>query len=115
MKKNGRPLVVLTDEQNYKIEALAAVLTQEQIADYLGIGRTTFYEIMKRDPKVLEHYKKGKSDAILDVGQNLITQARLGNTSAAIFYLKTQAGWKEPEQEKQETSQPLTIIIKKDD
>ena len=57
MKKNGRPLVVLTDEQNYKIEALAAVLTQEQIADYLGIGRTTFYEIMKRDPKVLEHYK----------------------------------------------------------
>ena len=31
------------------------------------------------------------------VANNLVLQAQNGNTSAAIFYLKTQAGWKETE------------------
>ena len=29
------------------------------------------------------------------MAKNLIVQANSGNTAAAIFYLKTQAGWKE--------------------
>ncbi len=93
--KGGRPPKVLTDEQVIQVESLGAVLSIEQIADYFGIGKTTFYEIMQRQPEVSERYKKGKAKAIGSVAQGLLQQARDGNTTAAMFYLKTQAGWKE--------------------
>jgi hypothetical protein len=93
--KGGRPRIELTDEQKKEVKTLAAVLTTEQIADYFGIGRRTFYDIMERDEEVSAQYKKGKAQAIGAVAQNLIQQARDGNASAAMFFLKTQAGWKE--------------------
>ena len=96
--KGGRPPKVLTDEQVIQVESLGAVLSIEQIADYFGIGKTTFYEIMQRQPEVSERYKKGKAKAIGSVAQGLLQQARDGNTSAAMFYLKTQAGWRESQQ-----------------
>jgi hypothetical protein len=34
------------------------------MADYFGIGKTTFYELMKQQPGVSERYKKGKAKAI---------------------------------------------------
>ena len=46
---------VLTDDELIQVEKLSAVLSVEQMSDYLGIGRTTFYEIMKRQPQVSEH------------------------------------------------------------
>lgn len=91
----GRPLVELTAEQKDEVKTLASVLNSEQMADYFGISRTTFYEIMKRDEEVSEQYKKGKAEAIESVAQNLILKARDGNLGAQIFFLKTQAGWKE--------------------
>ena len=93
--KGGRPPISLTDEQVSQTEALGAVLSIEQIADYFGIGKTTFYAIMERQPEVGERYKKGKAKAIGAVAQGLLQQARNGNTTAAMFYLKTQAGWRE--------------------
>ena len=91
----GKPLKVITDEQLEQIEKLASVLSKHQIADYLGVGRTTFYDIEKRQPKVSEHYNRGKSKAIGSVVQGLLQKAQSGDTQSAIFYLKTQAGWKE--------------------
>ena len=93
--KGGRPAKQLTDEQKLEVKTLAAVLNAHQIADYFGIGRRTFYDIMKRDEEVSAQYKKGKAQAIGFVGQNLITKARNGDLGAQIFYLKTQGGWKE--------------------
>jgi len=93
--KGGRPPINLTDEQVAQIEALGSVLSIEQIADYFGISKTTFYAIMERQPEVNERYKKGKAKAIGSVAQGLLQQARDGNTTAAMFYLKTQAGWRE--------------------
>ena len=93
--KGGRPPITLTDEQVSQTEALGAVLSIEQIADYFGIGKTTFYAIMERQPEVSERYKRGKAKAIGAVAQGLLQQARNGNTTAAMFYLKTQAGWRE--------------------
>src|SRR5574344_1285735 len=92
--KGGRPAIILTDEQVAQTEALGAVLSVEQIADYFGIGKTTFYAIMERQPEVSERYKRGKAKAIGAVAQGLLQQARNGNTTAAMFYLKTQAGWR---------------------
>lgn len=93
--KGGQPPHVFTPEQVIEVGALAAVLSQEQIADYFGIARNTFTAICERQPEVLEQYKKGKARAIGTVAKGLVKQAMDGNTSAAMFYLKTQAGWRE--------------------
>lgn len=93
--KGGQPPHVFTPEQVIEVGALAAVLSQEQIADYFGIARNTFTAICERQPEVLEQYKKGKARAIGTVAKGLVKQAMEGNTSAAMFYLKTQAGWRE--------------------
>ncbi len=91
----GAPLKVITDDELQQIEKLASVLSKQQIADYLGVGRTTFYDIEQRQPEVAEHYKRGKAKAIGSVAQGLLQKAQSGDTQSAIFYLKTQAGWKE--------------------
>ena len=93
--KGGRPPIELTKKQKAEVETLAAVLSSEQIADYFGIGRTTWFAILERDPEVSELYKKGRAKAVGFVAQNLIQKARGGDLGAQIFYLKTQAGWKE--------------------
>jgi predicted DNA-binding transcriptional regulator AlpA len=93
--KGGRPSIKLTKEQKSELETLAAVLNVEQIADYFGISRRVFYDIMERDEEVSAQYKKGKAKAVGFVAQNLIQKARGGDLGAQIFYLKTQAGWKE--------------------
>ena len=93
--KAGRPPKTLTDEQRAQVEALAAYLSQDQIADYLGTSRPTFAAMIERDPDISLRYKRGKAKAVGAVAQNLIQQARDGNVTASIFYLKTQAGWKE--------------------
>lgn len=91
----GRPPITLTDEQRAQVEALAAYLSQEQIADYFGFTRPTFAAMMERDPDISLRYKRGKSKAIGAVAQGLLQKARSGDTASTIFYLKTQAGWRE--------------------
>lgn len=88
----------LNKEELSQVEALASVLTSEQIADYFGIARTTFYDIMKRQPDVSERYKKGRAKAIGSVAKGLLQKAQSGDNTAMIFYLKTQAGWRENEE-----------------
>lgn len=91
----GRPPIVLTEEQIAKVETLASVLRIEQIADYFGISHVTFYEIMKRDPRVSLSYKKGKAQAVEGVASNLVAKCHAGDVPSMIFYLKTQGRWKE--------------------
>lgn len=108
--KGGRPQIVLSEKQIIELKALAAVLSKGQLADYFGISETTLREIEARQPDVSDAYKKGRARAIASVGGNLIGQAKSGNTSAAIFYLKTQAGWKETQDDKSGgTAEPLSI------
>ena len=95
-RKAGRPPKVLTDDQIREVETLAAVLSQDQIADYFGMCRNTFAEVMKRDTDISERYARGRARSIGAVAKSLITQALAGNMNAATFYLKTQAGWREP-------------------
>ena len=96
-KKRGRPPKTLTNDQKSQVEALACALSQEQIADYFGIGKTTWFEMIDRDPEISERYKSGKAKVIRDIADSLITKARSGDTACMMFYLKTQAGWRETE------------------
>ena len=94
-EKRGRPKTVLDEDQIKSVEKLAAVLTKEQLADYLGISRRSFFDIEDRQPEVRQAYLKGRSKALTNIATNLMKQAVSGNTTAAIFYLKTQGGWSE--------------------
>jgi len=91
----SRPEICLTAAQKSEVETLAALLSAAQIADYFGIGRTTFFAMIGRDPEIAERYKRGKARAIGTIAQSLIGKARAGDTTSMIFYLKTQAGWRE--------------------
>jgi hypothetical protein len=91
----GRRALTLSEAQLAEVETLAAILSAGQIADYFGIGRTTFFAMIRRDEVIAERYKRGKARAIGAIAQSLITKARAGDTASMIFYLKTQAGWRE--------------------
>ena len=104
----GRPPVVFDEAKVSQVEALAAVLSKKQMADYFGICENTLRKVEQNQPEVYEAYQKGRGKAIAGVGSNLLTQARNGNVAAAIFYLKTQAGWKEDHVEERELP-PIVI------
>lgn len=50
-------------------------LTNEQIADNLGIGKTTFYRMIKEHSELLEHLKKGKEVVDYEVENALLKRA----------------------------------------
>tara|TARA_R110002153_G_scaffold217590_1_gene370107 strand:+ start:7708 stop:8106 length:399 start_codon:yes stop_codon:yes gene_type:complete len=111
----GRKPIVLTEKQIIEVEALAGYLNMQQISDYLGIDDDTFKNIRKRQVEVDSSYKKGRAKAIGGVGGNLLMKAINGDTTSQIFYLKTQAGWKDCSNEvnnKPEETKPITIINK---
>jgi hypothetical protein len=106
----GRPIIEFTEDQITQLEALSAVLTKGQIADYFAISETTLRAIEQRQPEVSDAYKKGRVKQFASMGSNLIQLAKKGNVAANIFYLKTQAGWKEQEAEIQDIP-PINIIL----
>ena len=105
-----RAPIELTPVQKQEVETLAALLNQDQIADYLGIGRTTVHAIMGRDPEVADRYKRGKAKAIAHVANGLLQKARGGDTTSMIFYLKTQAGWRETERHEHVAGLEVTVV-----
>lgn len=106
----AKPRIELTERQINDVGALAQYLSKGQIADYLGISRPTFDAILERDERVSLQYKKGRSLAIANVAKGLVQKAMDGNITAAIFYLKTQAGWVEQSEEK-ETHEVMPVEI----
>lgn len=63
-------------------------LTDEQIAHNMGISAKTLYEWKKSHGKICEALKKGKDVVDYEVENALLEQARGGNTTAIIFWLK---------------------------
>jgi len=106
----GRPPKTLDEQQIIELSALSAVLTKGQVADYFGISEKTLRAIEERQPEVSTAYKKGKAKQIASMGSNLIQLAKSGNVTANIFYLKTQAGWKETEADPVEIP-PINITV----
>lgn len=79
-----------TNETKKIARTLSAVgITYEDIASKLEISSDTLVKYYKQE------LDAGRIDANAAIGQTLFQQAKNGNTSAAIFWLKTRAGWKE--------------------
>lgn len=93
----SRPRGALTAEQIAQLEKLAAHLTLEQIADFFNVSSRTLRRRMHNDARILSAYKKGRAAAIDEVARSLLDLAKAKNLTAIIFYLKTQAGWRETE------------------
>ena len=79
-----------TDETRKLARALSAVgITHEDIASKIEISADTLVKYYKKE------LADGRIDANAQIGKGLFEQAKNGNTAAAIFWLKTRAGWKE--------------------
>lgn len=63
-------------------------LTDEQIANNLGISKDTFYQYKKKYPDFSDSLKKGKEYIDYEVENALLKSALSGNTTAQIFWLK---------------------------
>lgn len=79
-----------TDEQRYSVEMMAGIgIKQDDIAAALGISDVTLRRHFGQELSV------AKTRVIAKVADSLIRQALAGNMTAAIFFLKTKAGWRE--------------------
>ena len=79
-----------------QVESLAANgLTQEQIACALGISESTLTKRKKENTDFTDAIKRGKAKGIALVTNKLMESIKGGNMTGMIFFLKTQAGWKE--------------------
>jgi transcriptional regulator with XRE-family HTH domain len=82
-----------------RVEKLAAQgLSEQQIADCLGISRSTIDRRKRDDDAFVAALKRGKHRGIENVTNALYEAATAGdkpNVSAMIFYLKNRAGWRD--------------------
>lgn len=92
MGKRGPKPWEPTDEEVARIRLYAGLgSTQEQIATMIGKCVDT---LIKND-RAREALAAGKAETLAKVAGSLVRKALNGDTASAIFYLKTQGGWKE--------------------
>ncbi len=91
--KGGRPPHLPTSDTRNKVFMLSSVGTRhEDIATVLSISADTLTKYYK------EELDKGRIEANASVAETLFKQAKEGNTTAMIFWLKSRAKWKESTQ-----------------
>ena len=72
-------------------------LTDEQIANNMGISRPTLWEWKKKEPNILNALKRSKDIVDFEVECALLKNAMEGNVTAQIFWLKNRkkTEWRE--------------------
>lgn len=93
--KRGTKPKTLTYDQEVELEHLAAYLTVEQIADHFGMARSTLFRIMSDEPDIRARYDMGRAKKIAAVAGRLMEKIDKGDVACILFFLKTQAGWRE--------------------
>jgi hypothetical protein len=84
-----------TDAERSQVEAMAGYgVPHEQIACIIrdGIDADTLKKHFRKE------LTQGKAKASAKIGQTLFQKATGGDTTAAIFWAKTQMGWKEKQE-----------------
>ena len=91
--KGGRPPHLPNGDTRNKVFMLSTVGTRhEDIATVLGISADTLTKYYH------DELAKGRIEANASVAETLFKQAKEGNTTAMIFWLKSRAKWKESTQ-----------------
>lgn len=92
-KKQTKPRIVIDLER--VTELASRGLSQEQIAAALGIGARTLQTRKAESAEFAAAIEKGRAEGIEEVANALFTNAKNGNVTAQIFFLKAQAKWKD--------------------
>lgn len=95
-----------TDKQREMVQLHATVGTSQAIiADMLGID----------DKTLRKHYREELDQSLAkanaSIGGALFNKAKGGDTAAMIFWMKTQAGWKERLEVSGDPNNPLRIHV----
>ena len=102
-----RPKV--TDPMLEEVRRLASLgLTRQQIYHFFYLDEGKWSDMEKRCPMLVKAVHQGKSRQISKVAGKLNEWIEKGNLTAIIFYLKTQAGWRE--KDRVETTDPVTPL-----
>ena len=89
MAGNGKYKQWLTKEGLIRIQGWARDgLTNNQIADKIGISKQTFYDWLKKYPDLSDSLKENKDVVDRKVENALLKNALNGNVTAQIFWLK---------------------------
>ena len=78
MAKTGRPSKYKTHVEPYldKIKEMALTMTDEQIAETLGVGYSSFRYYKQQFPALADSLKKGKKDLVMELKSALIKKAK---------------------------------------
>ena len=105
IKRRGVKKFIPTEDQRETVVGLKAVgTTDERIAEILGISADTLVKHFRYE------IENGLKSVLGRIANNLFRQALNGDTTAAIFILKTRAKWSE-RIEVDRVDQPNVIII----
>lgn len=86
----GRPKVKRNEEHAKQIEAMSQYgVPQEDMAATIGICVESMLKLYNAE------HRRGKARANTNVGRRLYEKCVAGDTTALIFWAKTQMGWKE--------------------
>ena len=113
-RKKGDFAFKFTDEQLKQMESLAAIGTPlDDIAAEMGCGKDTLERRMKEDTKIKTALKRGRRRAEMKARKCLYDMAFVDKSvPMAIFWAKTQLGWKEQKQEIEITNVGPAPILK---
>lgn len=107
-KKVGRPPWVPTEDTLKQVEQLASLgMTQQQIADALGIGISTLMDKKHEFEEFAEAIKTGKAKGIATVTAALRENIKNRNVASILFYLKCQANWVEAKPDESDAEKSL--------
>lgn len=82
----------LKEDKLKKLQELSANgCSMDEIAQAIGIGKSTLYDWGDRHPQIQQAIKKGREKSVDMVENALFKSAINGNVTAMIFYLKNKA------------------------
>ena len=87
-------------------------LTDEQIADNIGISTATLYNWRSKYSEISDALKKGKDIVDYEIENALLKTAKAGNTTAQIFWLKNRRPdkWREKQDAKKEEKKDVSRL-----
>lgn len=96
VKTGGAPRPTLTDEGKGVVARMSANGHNiPVIADALGLTNDQLKVAMKNDPALRAIFDEGRERLSDELASGLLSRARAGNITAAIFLLKAMAGWRD--------------------
>ena len=107
-----KPIYEITPELCKRVQNYASRgLNKQQICHCLGISDETLANYEKKSLEFMEAIKRGKALGIANMADRLMQQADSGNVAATIFYLKSQAGWKETQTIELDARKPFILEL----